>query len=216
MMKKKQLLWTNVNTQKKLTESLKNDEISIISTDTILGLLANITQKSFTALNNIKGESRKNPYLTLIWPKSKLYNFVDNSTITPQLYNFLEKCWPGPVTIIFKSIKNLPHFLISKERKIALRCPNHEHLKKLLKSFKGLFSTSANKTTNPTPIHINEIDLEILQKIKYLVIDTSKLLYKTLPSSIIDVSDRNIIKVVREGSYPISKLEEYYGTKFKK
>ena len=205
-----------VKTINRLQNSLKNDKISIVATDTTLGFIANSKFKSFNTLNEIKGKRPNKPYLLLIWPKTKLNKFVTTDTLTPKQRNLLEKCWPGPVTIIFKAKKNIPQFLKSKEGTIAIRCPRHKYLQKLLESFNGLFSTSANKTNDPIPKDANSIDIDVLNKIKHLVVDTNHLLYKILPSSIIDVSNRNVVKVVREGAFPIKKLEEFYGAKFKK
>ena len=225
MTSKKNLFWSPKQTIDRLKSSLKNNLISITTTDTILGFIGNLTLKSFESLNKIKGFRPEKPYLVLIWPKNKIQNFVESKNLNKKIYNLIEHCWPGPLTIIFKAKKDLSHFLTSKDGKIALRCPDHDKLKTLLESFDGLFSTSANKTGMPVPKSINNIDPEILQKVEFVVsdeiktqdlIDMQSSLNQTLPSTIIDVSSENEILVVREGAYPVKELEKYYGSIFKK
>lgn len=137
-------------------------------------------------------------------------------TLTPKHHALMQHCWPGPLTIIFKAKKGIPKFLQSATGTIAIRCPKHAHLQALLPTFKGLFSTSANKGGDPPPKTIKQVDPALIKKIKYLVIDTKSFLLQTLPSSIIDFSRKKGVKVIREGSFPIKTLEKYYGEKFEK
>ncbi|MCF7899664.1 Sua5/YciO/YrdC/YwlC family protein, partial [Candidatus Babeliales bacterium] len=175
------------------------------------------TFKSYKKLNNIKTKRDNKPYLILIDSIQKLKKFVSNKNLSNKnIINLINNCWPGPVTIIFKAKKNLPKYLKSEQNTIAIRCPNNKNLQKLLSSFDGLFSTSANISNQPIPTIIENIDPEILKKIDYLVVDIKKSLPQTLPSTIIDLSNEKEIKVLRKGAFPIGKLEEYYGTKFKK
>jgi L-threonylcarbamoyladenylate synthase len=211
---KKIISWQDTNSIKKITEALKINHICITSTDTTLGLLANITFKSFKKLNQIKGNRKNKPYLLLISSPKRLAHFVDKKSLTNKHLSLISHCWPGPVTLIFKAKQGLPQFLQSKKGTIAIRCPKHTYLQNLLQSFKGLFSTSANKSKTSPPQKIFEIDHTIIQKIKYLAVDTNRLLYQTLPSSIIDISRKKVVRVVREGSFPIKKLEQYYGEHF--
>ncbi len=199
-----------------LKNSLNNNKVSITSTDTLFGLLGNITLAAFNKLNTIKLQRENKPYLILIKSKDKLHEFVDSEALkNPNLIQLIDKCWPGPLTIIFKAKTGLPSFLTSDTGTIALRCPKHNNLQKLLEHFDGLFSTSANQSNKPTPTKIENISPEILKKIDYLVVDRESYLEQTLPSTLIDVSNKEI-KIVRPGAFPVNKLEEFYGKKFKK
>ena len=216
IIEKKMWLWSSDDAIKRLTLAAKNDKIAIVSTDTTLGFISNSTFKSFKKLNEIKSGREKKPYLLLIWPQNKLNRFVDTTALSSKQRTLITQCWPGPVTIIFEAKKYLPNFLQSSDGTIAIRCPNHKPLQALLESFDGLFSTSANRTEKPIPQTVDTIDPEIVEKINYLVIDSGRLLYQTLPSSIIDVSNRNVVRVVRKGAFPLKELEQMYGASFKK
>jgi L-threonylcarbamoyladenylate synthase len=224
--KKKLLYWQAQKTITLLKNSIRKDFISVTTTDTIFGFLANLSEQSFKYLNELKGERSDKPYLILIASPKKLVHFTDPSLLDSNKLKLVETCWPGPVTIIFKAKPQLPKFLTSKDGTIAIRCPKHKWLQNLLEAFDGLFSTSANKTASNAPKNIEEINPEILEKIKYLVtdkkeinnltVDTESYINQTLPSTIIDLSGRKEVRVIRSGAYPIETLEKIYGSKFKK
>lgn len=225
-LEKKLLYWQGIETTGLLINSIRKDFISVTSTDTLFGFIANLSEKSFLKLNELKGERSDKPYLVLISGIQKLNHFINTENLELKAKNFIKNCWPGPVTIVFKSKENLPSFLRSKDKTIALRCPRHTYLQKLLESFEGLFSTSANRTKTPAPQTIEEISSEILENIKYvvmdkkeknnLIVDTESYIDQTLPSTIIDLSSGKEVKVIRSGAYPIEELEKIYGSKFKK
>lgn len=218
--------WNNEADFLQLKNSIRNNKVCITSTDTILGFTANITKNAFETLNIIKGNRNEKPYLILISSPEKLPLFINQEKLDPKITNLINKCWPGPVTIIFKAREGLPTFLTSKDNKIALRCPKNKHLQKLLDSFDGLFSTSANKAMEHPPKTLDDINPEIIEKVECIItddkaindqtIDESSSSLPNLPSTIIDVSDNNEIKVLREGAYSIKELEDYYGEKFER
>ncbi len=214
----KQIFWENPSELKKLIKSLKNNEISIVSTDTIYGFLGNLTKYSFNKLNSLKEDRKQKPYLILIEAEEKLEEFVNIKNLSPAILKIIKKCWPGAITLIFKAKESLPsHLITAKEETVALRCPDHAPLRKILKSFNGLLSTSANKAGKEIPKNLQEINPSLLKKVKFFV-DYKKPQKETcnIPSTILDCSNPNKIKVVRSGIYPIKKLEELYGSKFEK
>ncbi len=210
----KKLYWSNDKDVQALKKSLWSGEVSIVSTDTIYGFLANVTKEGFEGLNKLKGKRGDSPYLILIADIQKLSLFVEKNVITPEVFAFLTKCWPGPLTVIFQAKESLPHFIKSKMGTIALRCPKHDGLLKLLPSFDGLFSTSANKTIMPAPKTKNDIEADLIEKTAYLVVDEQEA-QKAQASTIIDLTEpqNSVIKVVRKGNFAIEKLKENYESK---
>ncbi|MBY0352922.1 L-threonylcarbamoyladenylate synthase [Candidatus Babeliales bacterium] len=213
---KKIISWQDEATISRLKESLDRDSLSIVDSDTVLGLLANLKQSSFQALNTTKGDRGDKPYLVLIGGLDKLSHFVDPSTINLPLQRMLLQCWPGPVTVIFKAKKGLPAHVVAQDGTIALRCPLFDPLLRLLGHFDGLFSTSANKSGCPVPSSLSAIDSALMEAVEWVVIDKQRASGQTgQPSTIIDCSG-NKIRVVREGAYPVKELERYYESVFEK
>lgn len=215
-MNNKLLLWKDPSTIEKLTQSLKENRASVISTDTVLGLLADVTQSGFESLNKIKQRSEKT-YIVLVSDVKKLHFFVDIDAGNKKLLNLINKCWPGPVTIVFKAKENIPDYLKTFQNTIAIRIPKHADLLQLLTNFDGLFSTSANLSGGQIPEQLGDLSFQIENSVDYIVIENSSNNYRypVVPSTIIDCT-QDKIKVIRQGIYPLEELEEFYGEKFSK
>ena len=210
---KKILNWNDHFQVDMITRSLHDGEVVIGNSDTVLGLLADLSEKGFEALNKIKARSKDNPYLFLIESSNKL-SFFSDVVLTPQLKNLIDNCWPGPVTLLFKAKENTPYYIQSKGNSVALRVPNHAGLLYLLSNFTGLFSTSANKSGKPVVKCIKDLDPSILEEVSYIITNTgTDVECSREPSTILDCTGPQI-KVLREGAYPITELENFYGEKF--
>lgn len=212
-MNKKVKFWQDQNTIQLLAESLKKNQVSVGTSDTVLGFLSNLSQSGFERLNEIKKRSQK-PYIILINSIEKLPLFTDQ-IIDEQFKKLISKCWPGPVTIIFKSKQNVSDYLKTFNNTIAIRISNHEGLLQLLTNFDGLFSTSANIAGHEIPQSLNELDPDIIKQIQYIVLEKNSInhRYPIIPSTILDGTGSKI-KVIREGAYPIKELEAIYGQPF--
>ncbi len=211
------IYWQDGGAIARIREALDKEVLCVTSTDTIFGFLSVTEKRGFDVLQQLKGERKNKPFLVLIGSVFKLKHFVDLNSMPENLIKLLHHCWPGPVTIVFRAHKDIPSFLMSEQGTIALRCPAHQGLQKLLQSFNGLFSTSANKTGQPFPVCPEELDDDIVSNVEYVVLDRDGHEQDTkLPSTILDCSNiaQQGIKVLREGAYPIHLLEDYYGSKF--
>lgn len=208
------LFWDKSDTTEILTASLQDYYVSITKTDTVLGFLALFDQQGFTSLNQLKGGRSEKPYLILVGSAQKISVFTDQE-FSDCIMQFIMKCWPGPVTFIFRARKELLSCAVSPEGTVALRCPDHKGLQELLYHFDGLFSTSANRSGKPVPSSVDELDQELLDEVAYLIVDTVQHI-KVKTSTILDLTDveNNIIKVVREGAFSVKELEHFYGKKF--
>jgi tRNA threonylcarbamoyl adenosine modification protein (Sua5/YciO/YrdC/YwlC family) len=187
---------------------LQSGKVIAGTTDTIFGLLANLTYESFLALNIIKGREQK-PYIILIKNADSLSHFVsirNDSYSNFHIEKLIQQCWPGPLTLIFKAKADVPSFMKAADGTIALRVPKHEGLQQLLAQKDGLFSTSANRAGQPPAKTIQELDEQIKQSINYAVIDKGYEQHEQFPSTILDCTTDKI-KVVREGMYPLSDIK---------
>lgn len=215
-MQDKILIWNNSKTISLLKSSLENDKVCVSSSDTVLGLLSNISENGFQKLNEIKNRSAKS-YIVLINSLEKLNFFIDMNLLENRLIKLINEIWPGPVTLIFKSKKTLPDYLKGSNETIAIRMPNHNGLLQILTYFNGLFSTSANIAGEKVPESLLDLDLNIVNLVEYIILDNfnKEYRYPVLPSTILDCTQKNI-KILREGVIPIANLEKIYGKKFQK
>ena len=210
-MKNKELFWQTASTIPLLKESLDQNRISITSTDTIYGFLANTSPQGARALQELKELVVPRPYLILI-KQENLDHFVDTAQLTSNMLNVIKNCWPGPLTIVFTAKPSVPAHLKSPSETIALRCPDHVGLQALLTHFNGLFSTSANKAMEPAPDCAVDINPKLITQTDYFVRDTKKEIVSNLASTIIDFSDitNKKLTILRPGAYAQELLEQSY------
>jgi L-threonylcarbamoyladenylate synthase len=202
------LLWSQPQTTEILAYALKQGQLVVGSSDTVLGFLADVTPAGFARLNSIKQRAQK-PYLILIGSKDKIDLFA-SMPLSGAAQKLVAACWPGPLTLIIKASEDLPDFMISPLGTVAIRMPAHDGLLELLQQFDGLFSTSANLTGQPVPATLEQLDARIIQSLAYIV-DDAKPQQAEVPSTIIDCS-KVIPVIVREGAYSRTLLAKVLGT----
>ncbi len=207
------LSWNNDHDIKIAQTFLENDTIGLSTTDTIPGLLASLTEKSYKALCTLKGDRLGKPFLILIGDPEKSKHFVASKSFTENAQKIITHFWPGPLTIIFRAKTALPSFMQSDIKTIALRCPDHKGLQKLLAHFDGLFSTSANKSVYTPPSHLGDVHRDLLETVAFVIDSLEPSKKKTLPrlqpSTIIDCTT-STPHLIREGLIPFSEIKTYY------
>lgn len=195
-MKSSPLSWQDSQTHFILEKQLKNNQIVLTSTDTVIGLLGQLSQASFEQINAIKKRTDK-PYLVLVGSVAKAKKFMA-ADISGQIQQLMATAWPGPLTLIVRAKPGLPTFMTSTGA-IAIRVPKHVGLLQLLQKFDGLFSTSANLAGEPVPVSLAAVDQSIKDAVAQLVDGQQE----ETPSTILDCTG-DTIKLVRAGAYPIS------------
>ncbi len=197
--------WDNAESIDILEQALRAGRVVGGSSDTVLGILAELSERSVVALDRIKKRTGK-PYVILVADSKRAQSLIIKNELL-QIEKLMSMCWPGPVTLIFKAKPGILPFVTKSENTVALRVPDHAGLQILLKRFDGLFSTSANIANTAIPRNVKELDKRITQHLQFFVIDKHPEKKEYLPSTILDCTG-SVIKVVREGAYPIEKLEQ--------
>jgi len=181
-------------------KSIKKGEVIICPTDTIYGLVADARNKE--AVKKIfRIKKRKSQKAIPIFVKDvkmvkKLVQVNKNQE------KFLNKIWPGAVTVILKRKKDceLPKILFGREKTIGLRIPKYKLVNVLVKKLnRPLTGTSANISGKEDSSEIEKI-LSQFKNQKFqpdLVIDAGNL-KKSKPSTIIDLTG-NLPKILRKG-----------------
>lgn len=207
------LQWNNPHTIEEIKAILSTGSVILSSTDTVLGLLATISENGKLRIDHIKKRIDK-PYLMVVRDKKIALDMI---AISQHKYIQIEKllnlCWPGPVTIIFPAKSDLPQWMVSPSGNIALRVPLHKGLQNLLHYFPVLFSTSANITGMPIPHNIAEVDPEIIKNVELIVTNDDEGTRNIVPSTILDCTEMTV-KIVRQGAANIALLAQKSGLSF--
>ncbi len=198
--------WHDKKTIVDMATVLAQGDAVISSTDTVLGFLSTVSQSGFDNLNRIKKRSEK-PYLILISDKSQLAQYIQ-TPLAPAAQRLVDAYWPGPLTIIFNAKPELPDYVKSSDGTIAIRLPDDPRMQALVDKTGPLFSTSANLSGQPIPNSIDELDQSLVDQVNLVAYDSTATPENstTLPSTIVDCTQGDEIKIVRQGAQRFPEL----------
>ncbi len=176
---------------KKLIKHLKNGELILVKTDTVIGIAADAgNTQAIRKMNRIKGAPEDTVRQLLFANLEDAYRFMD---IEPKLLKVLNLLLPGPYTFIVKARQPYPFSPLTIHRgKIGVRVPKAPRLLKLIEAYgKPLAATSANLTKKPPVTRLKDVDSAIKRATKGYLPDPSVRLKENQASCIIDITTRH-------------------------
>jgi protein-tyrosine phosphatase len=193
----------------------------VFPTETVYGIACLVAADSLEKLNQLKGRAEQKYYTLHIGQKSELKRYVP--TIGLKAGKIVEKCWPGPLTIVFELDKRDLSGLkdtfergvfecLYKDNSIGVRCPDHAVASKLLQMTKNpVVAPSANKT-DQTPAVDGKVAVQQFSGQIDLVLDAGVCRYKQ-SSTVVRITDKEL-EILRAGAYLEEKLKEISEIKF--
>ncbi len=151
--------------------------------DTVYGLLADgFSEDACRRLASLKGYPGPRPFILLVGdiPEALLL------TRCKKTAGFMEKHWPGPVTLVVPASSAVPPWAIGETGGVALRVPADWFSGSLLRETGlKLASTSANMAGGPVPLSLSGVPKSILEGADF-VVDGGELTGR--PSKIFDLT----------------------------
>jgi L-threonylcarbamoyladenylate synthase len=181
----------------KTVEALKEGKTILYPTDTIWGLGCDATNSAAVKkIFDLKNRAESKAMIVLISEIGQLRDYVEKiPDIAWDLVEFAEK----PLTVIYPKGKNVAPELLASDGSIAIRLVKDEFCSKVIyKLRKGITSTSANISSEPSPSAFHEIKQEILNGVDYVVNWRQKESGSSKPSSIIKLELNGEIKFIRK------------------
>ena len=123
------------------------------------------------------------------------------SSLPPMAAKLASRFWPGPLTLIVPKNPNLPE-AVSATDTVAVRVPDHEVARAILRTAGPMAVTSANISGQPSPVTADEVFAQLGGRIE-LIINGGKT-PGGLPSTLADCTGDEPV-ILREG--PISMRE---------
>ncbi len=184
---------------------LQHGGVIAYPTETVYGLGANIYQeRAVFRVFQLKRREPGKPLSIMISTLDEVETLCQE--IPPYGKVLMRTFWPGPLTFILKASENVPHYIMSRDKKIGLRFPNHPVTQALMKLHpQPVTSTSANITGERESIRAQEVKNIFGDKID-LIIDGGECRVK-VPSTVLDVTAEEP-KVLREGAVSLSQIQE--------
>ncbi|MCJ7507335.1 MAG: L-threonylcarbamoyladenylate synthase [candidate division Zixibacteria bacterium] len=176
-------------------------------TETVYGLGARIVdEKALKKLFNIKGREKENPFLIFIKDIGELEKFAEE--ISPSARELIDRFWPGPLTLVFKSrLKNLSSYLL-KQGKIGIRLSSFPLVQELLKQLDCPITATSANISGERPCHSAEEVSKIFQGKIDLMLEGGEAGDNKV-STVLDVSEENL-KLIREGSIPLGEIKNVF------
>lgn len=198
------LLSKNDEDIKKAAKLLADGEVVAIPTETVYGLAADATnKKAVEKIFKAKGRPQDNPLIVHVSNLEQLKKLVVKIDDTEK--KLIDKFWPGPLTIIFKSNKTVADNVSAGLDSIGIRMPNNSTTLKIIeKSGKPLAAPSANISGRPSPTDAKTVVDDLNGKIAAVVDDGE--CEVGVESTVISV-DRNCIKILRPGIISKEEIE---------
>ena len=104
-----------------------------------------------------------------------------------------------PLTIIYPDGRMLAENIIAADGSVGIRIVKDEFCKTLIHKFgKPIVSTSANVSGEASPHSFNDIKLDIMNKVDYIVNLRQKEVNNTKPSTIIKIAMNGEFKIIRK------------------
>ena len=167
----------------------------VLPTDTVYGIGADaLSASAVQRLLDAKQRGRDMPPPVLIAEPVMLRSLA--ATVTPEALMLAELFWPGALTLVVSSQPNLRMDLGDRADTIAVRIPDHEFTRDLLRATGPLAVSSANTHGNPAATTAAEA-LDQLGDSVAVYLDAGAGC-SPVPSSIVDLSGENP-RILREG-----------------
>lgn len=182
---------------------IKNGGVACFPTRNLYGMGADpYSQTAVEKIFELKGRDARKPLLVLIPDLSWVERLAEP---TPLARRFMERFWPGPLTIVMKAKENLP--ALAGSGKIGLRMDTHPIANALVQAVGGpVTATSANPSGSPAVGDLTLLDAAFKTRLDY-VLDAGELPGGT-GSTVIDAGNDDFsIEILRIGEIPIHELK---------
>lgn len=187
-----------------LAQALRNGDVVAIPTETVYGLGANgLDPDSMDKIYAAKGRPSDNPLILHVPDADSIAPLV---TEIPQLAKeLMDAFWPGPLTITLPKSDLVPDRATCGLDRVALRCPNHELCRRLLKAAGvPIAAPSANISGRPSPTTAEAVYADMNGRIPYILDDGPCTI--GVESTVVEVGP-DMVTILRPGGITKEMLE---------
>ena len=181
---------------KKAEKLINKNKIGVIPTDTIYGVVGSaLSPRIVEEVYSIKERDRDKPMIVLLSSKEDLKTYFDL-----EYPSYLENIWPGKVSVILNCKKH-PH-IHRGGKTIALRVPDKDNLRNLIKKTGPIVAPSANPQGKEPAKTIKEAIDYFGEKVDFYV-DEGVL--ESKPSTLIKFEGEKM-NILRKGAVNLESL----------
>ena len=182
--------------------AIEAGECIVLPTDTVYGIGADaLSAEAVRGLLEAKNRGRDLPPPVLIAEPAMLRSLA--ATVSAEALALADAFWPGALTLVVPSQPNLRMDLGDRGDTIAVRIPDHEFTRDLLRATGPLAVSSANTHGNPAATSIGQARGQLGEAVAvYLDAGQGS---SPVPSTIVDLSGETP-RILREGRLTRAEL----------
>ena len=138
-------------------ERLRKGEVALVPTETVVGLMA--SEKGLRRVQEIKRRDPNKPLQLLCRSAEEAFGLAED--VPPLARKLAELHWPGALTLVLDRPGG---------GTIGVRVPDHPVVQELLRAYGGpLYATSANRSGEPAPSSLDEVDPRVIEETDLVV-----------------------------------------------
>jgi tRNA threonylcarbamoyl adenosine modification protein (Sua5/YciO/YrdC/YwlC family) len=148
-------------------------------------------------------------------PLSLLIESVDQAEelaaeLPDEFFLLADKFWPGPLTVIVRAAPRLPLKVTANSGNIAVRMPDSAVALALVRALKCPITATSANLAGAAECTTAEAVVEQMGDRVQLVVDGGTT-PRTVPSTIVNLSDDGHWSLQREGAIPLAEIEDLLG-----
>jgi tRNA threonylcarbamoyl adenosine modification protein (Sua5/YciO/YrdC/YwlC family) len=189
-----------------VAERLRAGNVLGMPTDTFYGLAADpFNLRAVEHIYDVKSRSRHKPLSLLIESVDQAEELT--RPLSEEFYKLARKFWPGPLTLIVRAASRLPLKVTANTGNVALRVPAANIPIAVVRAV-GLpvTATSANISGASECTTAEGVREQLGRQIPMIVDGGPS--PRNVASTIVDLTDRNGWRVLREGAIPTQEITE--------
>ncbi|TCK04578.1 L-threonylcarbamoyladenylate synthase [Phorcysia thermohydrogeniphila] len=192
----------DVTNVKEIARALREGKLICAPTDTLYGILGNaLDKKAVEEVYRIKGRDPQKPLIVLFESVEQL---TEHGVVIPERFkDKLKKLIPAPITFVLPLDSESPFRALFCRDNLAVRIPDDNFLRALIKETFPLFAPSANPQGEKPATNCKECYRYFRDKLAYCVEGKPG----NVPSTIVSLLG-NTPELIREGAIKFSKVME--------
>ena len=186
-------------------EAIEAGECIVLPTDTVYGIGADaFSPHAVQRLLDAKGRGRDMPPPVLIGEPSLIRALAVD--VPEEAKELIERHWPGPLTIICRMQPSLRMDLGDNENTIALRVPDHELAREILRRTGPMAVSSANLSGKPAALTCDDAVDQLGDRVSVYLDGGELAATAGAPSTIVDFTQHDHGEVLRQGAVSVEVL----------
>ncbi len=195
----------DAETLKEAAKVIRSGGVVVFPTETVYGIGANaFDENACKKIFEAKGRPQDNPLIVHISSMEMLERVV--SRVPKRAHDFMDKLWPGPLTMIMEKSSNIPDVVSASLPTVAVRMPSHP-VARLLIDLSGfpIAAPSANLSGKPSPTSFDHVKDDMMGRVD-VIIDSGETPFG-IESTIIDLTKDPPV-LLRPGPLTLEQISE--------